>query len=82
MARARKTNTFLNPKLLKLPATNALVEGRSFVEKLCDVIGSHLNPRDKFLVLCVDEKSHIWALDRTRPVSQEMFDLSAPVQLG
>jgi transposase len=38
-----------------------------FVEKLCDVVGLYLNPPDKSLVLCVDEKSQIQALDRTQP---------------
>jgi transposase len=38
-----------------------------FVEKLTDVIGLYLNPPDKALVLCVDEKSQIQALDRTQP---------------
>jgi transposase len=38
-----------------------------FVEKLCDVVGLYLNPPDKALVLCVDEKSQIQALDRTQP---------------
>jgi hypothetical protein len=37
-----------------------------FVEKLTDVVGLYLPP-DKALALCVDEKSHIEALDRTRP---------------
>jgi transposase len=39
----------------------------SFVEKLTDVVGLYLNPPDKALVLCVDEKSQIQALDRTQP---------------
>jgi transposase len=38
-----------------------------FVEKLADVVGLYLNPPDKALVLCVDEKSQIQALDRTQP---------------
>ena len=38
-----------------------------FVEKLTDVIGLYLNPPDKALVVCVDEKSQIQALDRTQP---------------
>ena len=38
-----------------------------FVEKLTDVVGLYLNPPDKALVLCVDEKSQIQALDRTQP---------------
>lgn len=39
----------------------------AFVEKLADVVGLYLNPPDKALVLCVDEKSQIQALDRTQP---------------
>ena len=38
-----------------------------FVQKLIDVVGLYLNPPDKALVLCVDEKSQIQALDRTQP---------------
>ena len=38
-----------------------------FVKKLRDVVGLYLNPPDKALVLCVDEKSQIQALDRTQP---------------
>ena len=40
---------------------------KQFVEKLTDVVGLYLNPPDKALVLCVDEKSQIQALDRTQP---------------
>jgi transposase len=38
-----------------------------FVEKVRDVVGLYLDPPDKALVLCVDEKSQIQALDRTQP---------------
>ena len=38
-----------------------------FVEKLTDVVGLYLNPPEHALVLCVDEKSQIQALDRTQP---------------
>ena len=38
-----------------------------FLEKLTDVVGLYMNPPDKALVLCVDEKSQIQALDRTQP---------------
>lgn len=38
-----------------------------FVEKLTDVVGLYLNPPDKAIVLCVDEKSQIQALNRTQP---------------
>ena len=39
----------------------------AFVEKLTDVVGLYMNPPEKAVVLCVDEKSHIQALDRTQP---------------
>ena len=38
-----------------------------FLAKLTDVVGLYLNPPDKAVVLCVDEKSQIQALDRTQP---------------
>jgi transposase len=38
-----------------------------FLEKLTDVVGLYLNPPDKAIVLCVDEKSQIQALNRTQP---------------
>ena len=40
-----------------------------FLEKLTDVVGLYLNPPDKAIVLCVDEKSQIQALNRTQPGS-------------
>ena len=39
-----------------------------FVDKVRDIIGLYLSPPDRALVLCVDEKSQIQALDRTQPV--------------
>jgi putative transposase len=39
-----------------------------FVEKVRDVVGLYLNPPDKAVVLCVDEKSQIQALERTQPL--------------
>jgi len=39
-----------------------------FEEKVRDVVGLYLNPPDRALVLCVDEKSQIQALDRTAPL--------------
>jgi transposase len=39
-----------------------------FDEKVRDVVGLYLNPPDRALVLCVDEKSQIQALDRTAPI--------------
>ena len=47
--------------------TFKLSRDRQFIEKLTDVVGLYLNPPDKALVLCVDEKSQIQALDRTQP---------------
>ena len=38
-----------------------------FLEKLTDVVGLYLNPPQEAIVLCVDEKSQIQALDRTQP---------------
>jgi transposase len=54
----------LKPHLIK---TFKLSRDKHFVEKLYDVVGLYLNPPDKSLVLCVDEKSQIQALDRTQP---------------
>ena len=47
--------------------TVKLSRDKHFLEKLTDVVGLYLNPPDKSLVLCVDEKSQIQALDRTQP---------------
>jgi transposase len=44
-----------------------LSKDKHFVEKLTDVVGVYLNPPDKAVVLCVDEKSQVQALDRTQP---------------
>src|ERR1039457_3614517 len=38
-----------------------------FIEKVRDVVGLYMDPPDKALVLCVDEKTQIQALDRTAP---------------
>jgi transposase len=54
----------LKPHLVR---TFKLSRDKDFVGKLCDVVGLYLNPPDKSLVLCVDEKSQIQALDRTQP---------------
>ena len=54
----------LKPHLIK---TFKLSRDKQFVEKLHDIVGLYLNPPDKALVLCVDEKSQIQALDRTQP---------------
>jgi transposase len=44
-----------------------LSRDKHFVEKMTDVVGLYLNPPEKALVLCVDEKSQIQALERTQP---------------
>ncbi|MBA2594518.1 MAG: IS630 family transposase [Gammaproteobacteria bacterium] len=44
-----------------------LSKDKRFVDKLTDVVGVYLNPPHKALVLCVDEKSQVQALDRTQP---------------
>ena len=54
----------LKPHLTK---TFKLSRDTQFLEKLCDIVGLYLNPPDRALVLCVDEKSPIQALDRTQP---------------
>ena len=50
-----------------LSRTFKLSRDAKFLEKLTDVVGLYLNPPDKTLVLCLDEKSQIQALDRTQP---------------
>lgn len=55
----------LKPHLIK---KFKLSRDKHFVEKLYDVVGLYLNPPDKSLVLCVDEKSQIQALERTQPL--------------
>jgi transposase len=47
--------------------TFKLSEDPQFVDKVRDVVGVYLNPPDKAVVLCVDEKTSIQALDRTQP---------------
>jgi transposase len=54
----------LKPHLVK---TFKLSTDKHFVEKVQDVVGLYLDPPDKALVLAVDEKSQIQALDRTQP---------------
>jgi transposase len=39
-----------------------------FVEKVRDIVGLYLDPPERAVVLCVDEKSQIQALDRTQPL--------------
>lgn len=50
-----------------LSRTFKLSRDPQFLEKLTDVVGLYLNPPQKAVILCVDEKSQIQALDRTQP---------------
>ena len=54
----------LKPHLVR---TFKLSNHPRFEEKLIDVIGLYLNPPEKAIVLCMDEKSSVQALDRTQP---------------
>lgn len=55
----------LKPHRLK---TFKISKDPQFAEKVVDVVGLYLNPPDKAMVLCVDEKTQIQALDRTQPL--------------
>jgi len=55
----------LKPHLVE---TFKLSRDKHFLEKLQDIVGLYLNPPEHALVLCVDEKSQIQALDRTQPI--------------
>ena len=55
----------LKPHLIE---TFKLSRDKHFMEKLQDVVGLYLNPPEHAIVLCVDEKSQIQALDRTQPL--------------
>jgi transposase len=55
----------LKPHLIK---KFKLSRDKRFLEKLYDIVGLYLNPPDKAIVLCVDEKSQIQALERTQPL--------------
>lgn len=54
----------LKPHLVK---TFKLSNDKHFDEKLIDVVGLYLNPPEGAVVLCMDEKSSVQALDRTQP---------------
>lgn len=54
----------IKPHLVK---TFKISNDPQFEEKVTDVVGLYMNPPDKALVLCVDEKSQIQALDRSQP---------------
>src|SRR5437868_6204008 len=74
MARAQKvshstvqrlwTSNDIKPHLTR---TFKISNDPQFEEKFWDVIGLYLNPPDKALVLCCDEKSQCQALERTQP---------------
>jgi transposase len=49
-------------------ATFKLSKDPLFIEKVRDIVGLYLAPPDKALVLCIDEKTQIQALDRTQPL--------------
>lgn len=55
----------LKPHLIK---TFKVSRDKQFLQKLYDIVGFYLNPPDKALVFCVDEKSQIQALERTQPL--------------
>lgn len=44
-----------------------LSEDPLFIDKFRDVVGLYMNPREHAVVMCVDEKTSIQALDRTQP---------------
>jgi transposase len=48
--------------------TFKLSKDPQFIDKVRDIVGLYMHPPDKALVLCVDEKSQIQALDRTQPI--------------
>ena len=54
----------LKPHLVE---TFKVSRDKNFAAKVEDVVGLYVNPPDRALVLCVDEKSQIQALDRTQP---------------
>ena len=56
-----------HPPASDLVKTFTVSRDKNFAAKAEDVVGLYLNPPDKALVLCIDEKSQIQALDRTQP---------------
>lgn len=51
----------------------SLSKDPQFIEKVRDIVGLYMSPPDNALVLCVDEKSQIQALDRAQPALPMMF---------
>ena len=64
----RCSRTARNPTAARKPDGYKLSNDPFFVEKVRDIVGLYLNPPDKAVVLCVDEKTQIQALDRTQPL--------------
>jgi hypothetical protein len=56
------------PKQPQRAETFKLSTDPLFIEKVRYIVGLYLNPPDRALVLCVDEKNQIQALDRTQPI--------------
>jgi hypothetical protein len=52
-----------------------------FIDKVRDIVGLYLNPPQAALVLCVDEKTQVQALDRTAPVLPLLPGTEPPVSL-
>jgi transposase len=63
-------NTILRERDIKphLVKTFKFSTDEHFAEKLTDVVGLYLNPPDNAIVLCVDEKSQVQALERSAPL--------------
>ena len=53
-----------------------------FIDKVRDIVGLYLDPPVKAMVLCVDEKSQIQALDRTQPIHSHRSIASPPSRQG
>jgi hypothetical protein len=53
-----------------------------FVEKVRDIVGLYLDPPERALVLCVDEKTQIQALDRTQPLLPELSPIFGDGRAG
>jgi transposase len=75
MARAQRVSPYMVHRIWQahglkphLVESFKLSTDPNFVAKLRDVVGLYLDPPDQALVLCVDEKSQIQALDRTQPL--------------
>jgi transposase len=75
MARAQRVSPYMVHRIWQahglkphLVESFKLSTDPDFVAKLRDVVGLYLDPPDHALVLCVDEKSQIQALDRTQPL--------------